>query len=112
MPKTNFIRFFNKDNDKGMWHSTLISNQLIDHYIPFLPLQVEDVENCIKNEFKKYKTCEMNFVEEQKYVQDILKELVYEENNDKLFSKYGCKRITSLVRKLLIERKLEFKLEF
>ena len=95
-----------------MWHSALISNQLIDYYIPFLPLEVDDVVKCIRNEFKKHKLCLLSEKEKKEYISIILNEIIFETNEEKIFSKYGCKRIASLVRKLLIEKKLKLKLEF
>lgn len=36
----------------GLQKSPMISSHLIDHFIPFLPLQQEHVTQCISAEFK------------------------------------------------------------
>ena len=93
------------DANKGMWHSTLISNHLIDHYVPFLPLEREHVKMCIQFEFKKY------HIDDKKstYLQDIdhiADELSYEPPGIHKYSSSGCKRIANLVRKFIIEKNI------
>ena len=94
------------DKNKGMWHSTLISNHLIDHYVPFLPLEREHVKLCIRFEFNKYK---INEKTSKAYFQDIdsiADELSYEPPGVHKYSSSGCKRIANLVRKFIVEKNI------
>lgn len=38
----------------GLQASDLIDHSLIDHFVPFLPLERSHVEQCIKAELEKY----------------------------------------------------------
>lgn len=37
----------------GLQESRLIESHVIDHFVPFLPLELRHVEQCIKKEFRK-----------------------------------------------------------
>ena len=37
----------------GLQESKLIESHVIDHFVPFLPLELRHVEQCIKKEFQK-----------------------------------------------------------
>jgi hypothetical protein len=89
-----------------MWHSTLISNHLVDHYVPFLPLEREHVKMCIEYEFNRYDIdhkSSKSFFQDVDYIAD---ELSYEPPGYNKYSSSGCKRIANLVRKFIVERQI------
>jgi hypothetical protein len=114
----NFNANFNanlENDNKGMYHASIIDSYLIDFYIPFLPLEKMHVRNCIKAEIGKYK-----FVEEESYhrlhlerdIDNIADEMDYEPQGYNKFSSSGCKRIPSLVRNLIADKQYKLKDEF
>jgi hypothetical protein len=92
--------------DKGMWHSSLISGHLIDHYVPFLPLEREHIKQCIVREFAKNSITRRNHPELPKDVDFIADEMVYDIDGDYKYATSGCKRVANFVRKRIIERGL------
>jgi hypothetical protein len=92
-----------KEDQNGFWHLSLIKHHLIDHYIPFIPLEREHVKMCIFIEFKKNSIDEKNRVTIYKDVDHISDELTYEPAGFNIFSTNGCKRIPQLVRKLIVD---------
>lgn len=79
----------------GLQNAGVIEANLIDHYIPFLPLERMHIEKCIKKEFQRFRYVKWN----QKDVQTILEEITMEENTG-LFVSAGCKRINKKVEAL------------
>lgn len=76
----------------GLWHSQLILHNLIDYFIPFLPLERSHVKECIKADL----TAKKMAVSEE-VVKLVAKELQYFPEDVKVFSKSGCKKISSKV---------------
>ncbi|CAG9773075.1 unnamed protein product [Ceutorhynchus assimilis] len=78
---------FNKEG--GFFHSDTISNNLIDHYIPFLPLEQKHIVQCIEQEFKLRGVNSP----EKKHIDEVMKFIEWGPDESKLFSKTGCKRL-------------------
>lgn len=81
-------------NEEGGLHkSDTITTSLIDHYIPFLPLEEKHVRKCIHDEFKKlgYPTPPKGSVEK------ILEEMTFMPDEVQLYSTTGCKRVSAKV---------------
>ena len=88
-------RAFN-DQDGGLWHGELIRHNLIDFFIPFLPLEKSHVKKCIKFELiKKGKTVTEDIINR------VANSLQYDQEN--IFSKSGCKKISSRVDQVVIK---------
>lgn len=116
--------FFNKkniyklieENDKGLWHASIIDSYLIDFYVPFLPLEREHVKNCIRAEFKNHNTTNnlslRNFVPSDSDIEQIADEHVYEPPGYKKYSSSGCKRVPFLVRTFISKKNLDTNDEF
>ncbi|XP_044762428.1 torsin-1A [Coccinella septempunctata] len=83
-------------NEKGGFHySETIKSNLIDHYIPFLPLMKSHVVLCIKNEFSKLD----KFYPSDQEIQEVLDFIDWgPDSKNAVFSKTGCKRISQKVR--------------
>ncbi|XP_055592914.1 torsin-like protein [Uranotaenia lowii] len=76
----------------GMHRARIIEAHVIDHFIPFLPLESRHVEMCIKKEFLKY--CRANPSSEA--VSSLLKAIMTLDDTG-MFSNNGCKRISKKV---------------
>ncbi|KAI4500680.1 hypothetical protein M0802_004272 [Mischocyttarus mexicanus] len=88
-------------NEKGGFHlSDTIETNVIDHYIPFLPLEVEHVEKCVKTAFKSrgiQPTTEM--------IKETLSHIIFDPPPYYLYSKAGCKRIQQKVATIIYSLK-------
>lgn len=94
----------------GLQKSSLIKSHLIDHFIPFLPLEVRHIEKCIQTEFENrgkfvgvsliryvfnIKTQLYNIIFFFVYYREIAKNDVVYKNN--IFASTGCKRLNMKV---------------
>ncbi|RWS27248.1 hypothetical protein B4U80_00325 [Leptotrombidium deliense] len=79
----------------GLQHSNLIRNNLIDYFIPFLPLEREHVKLCIRD-YIVNKFGESRFVDEN-ILEKIADEMEYFPPDLKLYSKSGCKKVHTKV---------------
>jgi len=88
----------------GFKFSGVIDRNLINHFVPFLPLEKTHVGNCIKDEIKRIKK-QHYFMSIEKYteplIQDILNELLWFPKESKLYSKSGCKKVAQKVALVL-----------
>lgn len=84
----------------GLQHSGVIEASLIDHYIPFLPLELKHVEECIKAEFAKFPFIKGS----PEDFKAILDEITMEQETG-LFVASGCKRIRKKVEALNAKQK-------
>ncbi|XP_034234947.1 torsin-1A-like [Thrips palmi] len=82
---------FNEEG--GLFKSETITTSLIDHYIPFLPLEEKHVRKCIHDEFLKlgYPTSPPGAAEL------ILEEMTFMPDDVHLYSVTGCKRVSAKV---------------
>ncbi|XP_042211718.1 torsin-1B-like isoform X2 [Homarus americanus] len=86
-------------NEEGGLHkSEIIQHSLVDHYIPFLPLERRHIELCARDEIIR---------RGHKATKDLIKkvadEMMYFPPENKLFSTTGCKRISQKVGFLLAD---------
>lgn len=81
-------------NEKGgLFKADVIEKQLIDYYVPFLPLERKHVISCIKTELREKG---INNPSEE-LLNEIADEMPYFPDDLKLFSKVGCKRVAEKV---------------
>ncbi|XP_076044652.1 torsin-1A-like isoform X2 [Oratosquilla oratoria] len=84
-------------NEKGgLHHSELIHHSLVDHYIPFLPLERHHIELCAEDELAR-----RNLRPQKDVIKKVADEMVYFPAETKLFSKTGCKRVAQKVSFLI-----------
>ena len=104
----NSIYHNKEENDKGLYHASIIDSYLIDYYVPFLPLEREHVKNCIRAEIKIYnvthRISKTNYVINEYDVDQIADEHVYEPPGYKKYSSSGCKRVPFLVRTFISKK--------
>ncbi|XP_050418671.1 torsin-1A [Patella vulgata] len=74
------------------WFSDFVAQELIDNFIPFLPLEKHHVIECIKQDSIK-KNLDLSADKLDK----ILKEMTFVSIRDRLFSSTGCKRVSDKV---------------
>ena len=77
------------NSDSGFWHSDLILYNLIDYFVPFLPLEKTHVKQCIQADLKR-----KGKIVSQEIIEKIADEMQY---NNNAFSTTGCKRVSSRV---------------
>ncbi|XP_046465784.1 torsin-1A isoform X1 [Neodiprion pinetum] len=76
-------------NEKGGFHkSDTIETSLIDHYVPFLPLEEIHVEKCIIDAFLKRGVTPSN-----EMIQETMTHVTFGPSPHKLYSNAGCKRL-------------------
>lgn len=89
-------------NEKGGLHfSDTIETSVIDHYIPFLPLEKEHVEKCIKVAFLKRKVTPT-----KEMVEEALSHMTFDPPPHNLYSKSGCKRIEHKISMIIYNYKV------
>ena len=79
--------------DKSIWYSDMLSNNLITAVVPFLPLEKAQVTMCIKRDIltKGYEI-------DDSLVEDVLKEMsFFVVASGKQYSQSGCKRVSEKV---------------
>lgn len=91
------------EQNKGLWHSALISNYAIDYFIPFLPLQRTHVKQCIHYEMEKVIKNYEKIENIDDVIDKIADEMVYEPPGYNKYSLSGCKKVNSYVRKFAAE---------
>ena len=81
----------------GFWHSSLIEKHLIDYFIPFLPLERSHIKMCAKAdlELKGYSVTE-------EILNRVADEMLYSPEDLKVFSKSGCKKVSSKVDYIML----------
>ncbi|XP_035683219.1 torsin-1A-like [Branchiostoma floridae] len=86
-------------NEKGgLWHSSLIEKNLIDVFIPFLPLERQHVKLCIRDDLRA-----KGHTVTEDVVTKVADELQYFPDREQLYSKSGCKRVSQKVDLIMEE---------
>jgi len=99
------------NNDQSLKDSLLISKALIDHHLPFLPLERNHVRRCIKNAIQDHLEKQddsskwKNVPEDElmSYVEEIEDDIIFYPEEAPVFSLYGCKKVTAKVRARLLD---------
>ncbi|XP_004269848.1 torsin-3A isoform X1 [Orcinus orca] len=78
--------------DSGFGHSCLVKENLIDFFIPFLPLEYRHVRLCARDAFLSQ---ELLYTEEA--LDEIAKMMVYVPKEEQLFSSRGCKSVSQRI---------------
>ncbi|KAE8582966.1 hypothetical protein XENTR_v10020402 [Xenopus tropicalis] len=80
--------FNNKDS--GFWHSGLIDKNLIDFFVPFLPLEFQHVKMCVRAELRQ-----RGYEVDEEIVTKVAKEMTYFPKDENVFSVKGCKVVST-----------------
>ncbi|CAM4646634.1 unnamed protein product [Lepidochelys olivacea] len=82
---------FNNRNS-GFWNSKLIQKNLVDYFIPFLPLEYKHVKKCIQEELHYQR-----HQEDEDLIIKIALAMSDYPNEDRIYSSKGCKTVASKV---------------
>jgi len=81
----------------GLQYSRMIEKNLVDVFVPFLPLERKHVKICVRNELERRNV--LNWTEDK--VDFVADQLTYWPPEIKLFSTSGCKRVAQKVDLML-----------
>ncbi|XP_076183659.1 torsin-1A isoform X2 [Ptiloglossa arizonensis] len=88
-------------NEKGgLYHSDTIGTSLIDHYVPFLPLEEVHVRKCLKKAF-----VQRSSVPTDDMVEEVLSYVVFGPPPHNLYATAGCKRLEQKVASIIYAQK-------
>ncbi|XP_067227404.1 torsin-1A-like [Chanodichthys erythropterus] len=82
-----FQNIFN-DKNSGFLHSSIMDHHLVDHYIPFLPLELKHVRQCVLAEMDH-----LNITQDFDLADKVAKEMPFFPKEEKIFSVKGCKTV-------------------
>ncbi|XP_062962294.1 torsin-3A [Cynocephalus volans] len=85
-----------ESTDSGFGHSRLVKENLVDFFVPFLPLEYHHVRLCARDAFQNQ---ELPYTEEA--LDEIAKMMVYVPKEQQLFSSQGCKSISQRINYFL-----------
>ncbi|XP_075041126.1 torsin-1A-like [Mixophyes fleayi] len=83
------VGLFNNHNS-GFWHSSLIDKNLIDFFIPFLPLELTHVKHCVMAELRQ-----RGLGENEELALRVAEDMVYFPKDSRMFSDKGCKTVSA-----------------
>ncbi|XP_051515618.1 torsin-1B-like isoform X2 [Myxocyprinus asiaticus] len=78
---------FNAKNS-GFRHSSLLGQHLIDHFIPFLPLELKHVRQCVLSEM-----AHLNMTEDFDLADRVARDMPFFPPEEKIFAVKGCKSV-------------------
>ncbi|XP_031457563.1 torsin-1B-like [Phasianus colchicus] len=81
------VGVFNNKNS-GLWHSSLIDRNLIDYFVPLLPLEHKHVKMCVRAEM-----IARGHEVDEKVVQAVADEMTYFPKEARIYSDKGCKTV-------------------
>ena len=79
------------NSEGGLWHSQLILHNLIDFFVPFMPLEKSHIKKCVEADLRK-----KNKTVENHIVNNVADQMQYS-SPDNVFSSTGCKKVSSRV---------------
>ncbi|XP_063974027.1 torsin-like protein [Diachasmimorpha longicaudata] len=86
-------------NEKGGFHkSDTIRTNLIDHFVPFLPLEEEHVISCVKAAFAK-----LSINPTPEMIKEAMTYVSYSPPHN-IYAKSGCKRVEQKVKSIVYQR--------
>ena len=80
----------------GLWHADFITKHLISAFVPFLPMELTHVKECIRDNLR-FK----NHTITEEIVNKVADELTYFPKDPKLYSTSGCKRVPEKVNLIM-----------
>ncbi|XP_069729417.1 torsin-1A-like [Phaenicophaeus curvirostris] len=81
------VSVFNNKNS-GFWHSTLIDKNLIDYFVPFLPLEYKHVKMCVRVEIES-----RGYDVDEDILTRVADEMTYFPREERIYSDKGCKTV-------------------
>ena len=86
----------------GLNGTELVNRAFIDRTVPFLPLEREHIKRCVV-EYLRDKRGYPNPDKKpgQEFIEQVADEMTYLPEDTELFSRFGCRRVESIVNNLL-----------
>lgn len=84
----NFFFNVNVSSAGGFLHSSIVDEHLVDHYIPFLPLELKHVRQCVLVEM-----AHLNITQDSDLADEVAGNMPYFPKEEKIFSLKGCKTV-------------------
>ncbi|XP_070614937.1 prosalusin [Erythrolamprus reginae] len=81
-----------KDPQNGFWRSEILEQNLIDVFVPFLPLRQHHVKQCVVNEMAS-----QGLPPRQEVADSVANSFSYFPDEEKIFSSTGCKTVSSRI---------------
>ncbi|XP_016146647.1 torsin-1A-like [Sinocyclocheilus grahami] len=72
----------------GFSHSSLINKHLIDHYVPFLPLELKHVRQCVMAEM-----VHLNMTQDSDLADEVARDMPYYPEEERIYAFKGCKSV-------------------
>ncbi|XP_055516132.1 torsin-1A-like isoform X2 [Leucoraja erinacea] len=85
------IGVFN-NKDSGFWHTSLIDCNVIDYFVPLLPLEYKHVKLCVKEELVA-----RGYQADEKIITAVADEMTYFPEHEKIYPDKGCKTVAARV---------------
>ncbi|XP_018952848.1 torsin-1A-like isoform X1 [Cyprinus carpio] len=86
--ETKIFRNIFSDENSGFLHSSIIDEHLIDHYIPFLPLMLKHVRQCVMAEMRH-----LNIKPNYDLADKVARDMPFFPEKERIFSAKGCKSV-------------------
>ncbi|XP_028829598.1 torsin family 1 isoform X2 [Denticeps clupeoides] len=97
LEKALSLSVFN-NKKSGLWHTSLIDKNLVDYFVPFLPLEYKHVVQCGLNEMVT-----RGLKPDTNVVEQMAKDFIYYPKEERLFSVPGCKLIPNKLNFYLLD---------
>eukprot|EP00076_Gallus_gallus_P046300 XP_025011838.1 torsin family 1, member B-like isoform X1 [Gallus gallus] len=81
-----------RNPNSGFFQSQLIQKNLIDYFVPFLPLEYKHVKQCVREELRA-----QGHPEEEDLITEIASAMADYPSEERLYSSKGCKTVASRV---------------
>ncbi|XP_056588508.1 torsin-1A-like [Triplophysa dalaica] len=87
--ETQIYQAIFNNKESGFWHSCLIDHHLVDHFIPFLPLERKHVKQCVLAEMTNHNITDSDVIDK------VFKDIPFFPDEEKIFSIKGCKTVNN-----------------
>ncbi|XP_043086309.1 torsin-1A-like [Puntigrus tetrazona] len=77
-----------KNEKNGFLHSSIIDHHLIDHYIPFLPLELKHVRQCVLAEM-----LHLNMTQDVDLADKVARDMPFSPKEERIFAVKGCRNV-------------------
>ncbi|XP_034294608.1 prosalusin [Pantherophis guttatus] len=90
--EASILEAISKDPQNGFWRSGILEQNLIDIFVPFLPLRQHHVKQCVVNEMAG-----QGLTPSPDVVDGVADSFSYFPEEEKIFSSTGCKTVSSRI---------------
>ncbi|XP_067825996.1 torsin-1A-like [Heptranchias perlo] len=91
MENSLYLDIYNNEKS-GFWHTSLVDKNLIDYFVPFLPLEYKHIVLCAKAEMRS-----RHFKDVEQMAIKVANEIIYFPKDERIFSTKGCKTVAAKV---------------